>query len=251
MFKKISLLVLSLCFVSINLYAHCDGCGTDSKHAHGTLKGNVKYKGKIPPRKPLRMDADPICGAAHEDKVLSESFIVDDDLNLKNVLVWLKNVKYDGPTLADTAILDQKGCVYTPHVMAVMKDQKVLIKNSDATLHNIHSMAEKNEQFNFAMPKVVKEKETSFGVVEEPFYIKCDVHPWMKSWVLVQDHPYFAVTDEKGNFTIENIPPGTYEVIAWQEKFKMKRSISKMIEINDSSETTQDFVFIKPEKPKK
>ena len=118
-------------------------------------------------------------------------------------------------------------------------------------LHNIHSMAEKNKQFNFAMPKVVKEKETSFGVVEEPFYIKFDLHPWMKSWVLVQDHPYFAVTDDKGNFTIENIPPGTYEVIAWQEKFKMKRSLTETIEIKDSAVTIKDFLFIKPEAPKK
>ena len=73
----------------------------------------------------------------------------------------------------------------------------------------------------------------------------------MKSWVLVQDHPYFAVTDSKGNFTIENIPPGTYEVIAWQEKFKMKRAITKTIEIKDSAETVQDFVFVKPQAPKK
>ena len=129
-----------------------------------------------------------------------------------------------------------------------MKNQKVIIKNSDATLHNIHSMANINDQFNFAMPKVVKEKETKFTEVEEPFYIKCDVHPWMKSWVLVQDHPYFAVTDENGNYKIDNIPPGTYEVIAWQEKFKMKRSIVQTLEIKDSSETTQNFTFVKPEK---
>jgi hypothetical protein len=132
-----------------------------------------------------------------------------------------------------------------------MKDQKVLIKNSDATLHNIHSMAKVNDQFNFAMPKVVKEQETSFDKVEEPFYVKCDVHPWMKSWVLVQDHPYFAVTDERGNFVIDNIPPGTYEVIAWQEKFKMSRSIITSVTIEDSIETTQDFTFVKPTKSKK
>ena len=197
------------------------------------------------------MDADPICGSSHEGKVYSESFIVDENLNLKNVLVWLKDVKYDGPVPSEPAVLDQKGCIYTPHVLGVVKNQKVLIKNSDATLHNIHSMAEKNDQFNFAMPKVVKEKETSFKAVEDPFYIKCDVHPWMKSWVLVQAHPYFAVTDSKGNFTIENIPPGTYEVIAWQEKFKMKRAITKTIEIKDSAETVQDFVFVKPQAPKK
>ena len=70
----------------------------------------------------------------------------------------------------------------------------------------------------------------------------------MKSWVLVQDHPFFAVTDENGNYRIDNIPPGTYEVIAWQEKFKMKRTVLKTVEIKDTIDTTQDFVFIKPEK---
>ena len=243
---KLFLIILSLSFST--LFAHCDGCGPEEHNTNGSLSGNVKYQGKVPKARPLKMDADPVCGAAHTDKVLSESFIVDDDMNLKNVLVWLKDVKYDGEVTKEVAVIDQKGCIYTPHVLGVMKDQKVLIKNSDATLHNIHSMAKVNDQFNFAMPKVVKEKETSFGSVEEPFYIKCDVHPWMKSWVLVQDHPFFAVTDDLGNFKIENIPPGTYEVIAWQEKFKMGRAISKTIEIKSNSDTVEDFLFIKPEK---
>ena len=240
---------LSILIVSQGvLFAHCDGCGTHEHKSAGSLSGNVKYQGKIPKPKPLKMDADPVCGASHDGKTFSESFIVDDEMNLKNVLIWFKDINYNGDTDKTSAVINQKGCVYDPHVLGVMKDQKVIIKNSDPTLHNIHSMAEKNEQFNFAMPSVVKEKETSFTTVEDPFYIKCDVHPWMKSWVLVQDHPFFAVTDENGNYNIDNIPPGTYEVIAWQEKFKMKRSILKTVEIKDSIGTTQDFVFIKPEK---
>ena len=230
------------------LFGHCDGCGKHEHKSIGTLVGNVKYQGKVPKPKPLKMDADPVCGASHESKALSESFIVDENLNLKNVLVWLKNVEYNGDPTSEIAVLDQKGCIYDPHVLGVRKGQKVLIKNSDATLHNIHSMATINEQFNFAMPKVVKEKEAVFNKEEEPFYIKCDVHPWMKAWVLVQDHPFFAVTDSQGNFRIENIPPGTYEVIAWQEKFKMKRAITKTVEVKDSEETVQDFLFVKPEK---
>jgi len=106
----------------------------------GTLKGKVNYQGKNPKKKTLKMDADPICGSSHDQIVLSESFIVDENLNLKNVLIWLKDVEYDGPLPEVPAILDQKGCVYKPHVLGVMKDQTVLIKNSDATLHNIHSM---------------------------------------------------------------------------------------------------------------
>ena len=215
----------------------------------GTLTGTVNFEGKTKKRKPIPMDSDPVCGKSHKDtKALSESFIVDKDQNLKNVLVWLEVVNYSGEVTKEPAVIDQVGCIYKPHVQGVMKGQDVIIKNSDATLHNIHSMAKKNTQFNFAMPKVVKEKKTNFDKLEEPFYIKCDVHPWMKSWVLVQDHPYFAVTDENGNYKIDNIPPGTYEVIAWQEKFKMKRSIVQTVEIKDSSETTQNFTFVKPEK---
>ena len=169
----------------------------------GTLKGKVNYQGKIPKKKSLKMDADPVCGSSHKDKVYNESFIIDENNNLANVMVWLKDVKYTGKAPTTPAVLDQKGCIYTPHVQGIMKGQDLLIKNSDATLHNIHSMAKDNSQFNFAMPKVVKEKTVSFDKVEDPFYIKCDVHPWMKSWVAVFDHPYYAVTDKNGNFSIE------------------------------------------------
>jgi hypothetical protein len=111
-----------------------------------------------------------------------------------------------------------------------------------------------NKEFNFAMPKVVKEKKASFAISEaDPFYIKCDVHPWMKAWVLVSDHPYFAVTDSNGNFSIDGIPAGSYEVVCWQEKFSGKKKnpilLNATVTISDG-ETTQDFTFTRP-KPKK
>ena len=183
-----------------------------------TLSGTVSFEGKTKKRKPIPMDSDPVCGKSHkESKALSESFIVDKNKNLKNVLVWVSGVEYKGDISKTPAVIDQVGCVYKPHVQGVMKGQEVLIKNSDATLHNIHSMAKVNQQFNFAMPKVVKEKSATFDKTEEPFYIKCDVHPWMKTWVGVFDHPYFATTDDNGNYKIENLPPGEYEVVAWHE----------------------------------
>ena len=223
---------------------------TSSTIYAGTLKGNVNYKGKIPKKKTLKMDADPICGSSHQDKVYNESFIVDDNNNLANVMVWLKDVKYKGELPKTNAVLDQVGCLYTPHVQGIMKGQELLIKNSDATLHNIHSMAKTNTQFNFAMPKVVKEKTVSFDKVEDPFYIKCDVHPWMKAWVAVFDHPYFAVTDKDGNFKIDGIPAGTYEVIAWQEKFKMKKHLTATVTIGEG-ETVNNFTFVRQSKKKK
>tara|TARA_B100000674_G_C37367314_1_gene701414 strand:- start:179 stop:592 length:414 start_codon:yes stop_codon:yes gene_type:complete len=135
-----------------------------------------------------------------------------------------------------------------PHVFGMMAGQELLIKNSDATLHNIHSMPNVNKEFNFAMPKVVKEKKSTFAKSEpEPFYIKCDVHPWMKTWVLVSDHPYYAVTDASGNFSIDNIPAGTYDVVCWQEKFGSRRLLTSTVTIG-SGETTKDFVFSRPKK---
>tara|TARA_Y100000994_G_C15674357_1_gene435095 strand:- start:94 stop:813 length:720 start_codon:yes stop_codon:yes gene_type:complete len=220
----------------------------------GTLTGTVNFEGKTKKRKPIPMDSDPVCGSSHKDsKALSESFVVDKDKNLKNVLVWLDNVKYSGDVTKTPAVIDQVGCVYTPHVQGVMKGQEVLIKNSDATLHNIHSMAKVNNQFNFAMPKVVKEKKTSFDKLEDPFYIKCDVHPWMKTWISVFNHPYFATTDDNGNYTIENIPAGEYNVIAWHEmdaKFEgFKQSGTVTVSADGKSELS--FTMKKGPKHKK
>ena len=222
-----------------------------------TLTGTVDYAGKSKTPKKISMDADPICGSSHKDgKALTESFITDENNNLKNVLVWLEGVEYTGEVIKEPAVIDQVGCIYKPHVQGVMKGQEVIIKNSDATLHNIHSMAKVNNQFNFAMPKVVKSKNTSFDKLEDPFYIKCDVHPWMKTWVGVFGHPFFATTDENGNYKIENIPPGNYKVIFWQEK--LSNLSSKFIEvINEKSiEISEDnhildYSFQKPEKKKK
>ena len=213
----------------------------------GTLKGHVKYDGKAPKKKKLRMDADPVCGSSHSSPVLSENFKMASDGSMAEALVYLKNVKYSGGVPSEPAVLDQKGCIYLPHVFGMVAGQELLIKNSDATLHNIHSMPKVNKEFNFAMPKVVKEKKATFSKSEpDPFYIKCDVHPWMKTWVLVSDHPYFAVTDAKGNFSIDGIPAGTYEVVCWQEKFG-KRTLTAEVTIGEG-DTTKDFVFTRPKK---
>lgn len=221
----------------------------------GTLKGTVTYSGKPPKKKSLKMDADPVCSSAHRDKVYAESFLLNDKGQLANVFVYFKNVSYKGETPKEKVILDQKGCVYNPHVFGIMKNQELIIKNSDPTMHNIHSMAKVNNQFNFAMPKVVKEKKVSFKKTEEPFYIKCDVHPWMKAWATVTDHPYFAVTDKNGNYEINGISSGTYEVEFWHEKAKgMGGSGTYEVTIGKDGDkpsvTTQDHQFVRPKKKK-
>ena len=216
----------------------------------GTLRGCVKYDGKAPKAKRLKMDADPVCGSSHSGPVYSESFKMADDGSMAEAMDYLRDVSYSGGAPAEPVILDQKGCIYNPHVIGMVAGQELLIKNSDATLHNIHSMPKVNKEFNFAMPKVVKEKKSTFSKSEpSPFYIKCDVHPWMKAWVLVSDHPYFSVTDATGNFTISDIPAGTYEVVCWQEKFKKKPLIATVT--IGSGEEIKDFTFTRPKKKKK
>ncbi len=106
----------------------------------GTLKGHVKYDGKPPKAKRLKMDADPVCGSAHSGPVYSESFKMADDGSMAEALVFLRNVSYSGGAPSEPAVLDQVGCIYEPHVFGMVAGQDLLIKNSDATLHNIHSM---------------------------------------------------------------------------------------------------------------
>lgn len=218
----------------------------------GTISGTVDYQGKIPGKKRLKMDADPVCGSAHDSPVFNQSFIIDENNKLQNVIVWLKGSGLKG-TAPGAAVLDQKGCVYSPHVLGMMTGQKLSIKTSDQTLHNIHSMSKVNSSFNFAMPgqmaKAGLSKDVTFDKVEEPFVVKCDVHPWMKSYLSIFDHPFFAVTDEHGNFKIENVPAGDYEILAWQEKFKTKGILTQKVTVGEG-ETKADFTFIRKSKKK-
>ena len=116
--------------------------------------------------------------------------------------------------------IDQKGCQYYPHVNAVMVGQPLEIKNDDATLHNIHAMPNVNSQFNEGQPVQGMVSTKKFDKVEmTPFKIKCDVHGWMKSYMAVMPHPFYAVSQANGSFTIANLPPGQYTVVAWHEKY--------------------------------
>ena len=219
------------------------------------LSGSVKYDGNAMPKIPktqLKMDADPVCGSSHKEPVYRQGLIVNENKTLKNVLVYLKDVKYDGKVRETQAVLDQTGCMYSPHVQGMMAGQELLIKNSDATLHNIHALPTINSEFNFAMPHVVKEKAIKIAKPEHAMYIKCDVHPWMKAYVSIFNHPYYAVTNDTGYYQIDNVPPGKYEVVAWHERDLkyLGYSQTQSVDIDDGG-TTLDFALTKGKKKKK
>ena len=189
----------------------------------GDVSGTITFEGSAPKMKPLRMDADPVCVANNEVKPRKEWLILGKDNGVKNMLVYVKESKsgslsknYDAPK--DAAVIDQKGCVYVPHVLGIMTGQQLDILNSDGTLHNIHALPKVNKEFNKAMPRSKKLMSVKFDKSEDPFKIKCDVHPWMGAYLGVFDHPYFAVTDDSGSYTISGLPAGKYVIEAWHEK---------------------------------
>ena len=208
--------------------------------AEGKVSGKVSFEGTAPKRKKLRMDADPVCAGSHDEPVLSEEVVVGEGGGLENVFVYVKEVQGDFPAPSEPAVLDQKGCHYSPHVVGLQVGQPLQILNSDKTLHNVHGMPKVNAGFNFAMPKFVKKKDHQFDSVETMVAVKCDVHPWMSSYIGVLPHPFFAVTGADGTFEIDGLPAGDYTLVAWQESLGSQEA---KVSVAADGSTTQDFSF--------
>ena len=186
-----------------------------------TLSGTVKFAGTAAKPAVIQMSADPYCQSQHPNGqgAEDEEVVVGAGGELANVLVYVKNAP-NGPAPSTPATIDQKGCRYYPHVQAVVVNQPIQIKNDDATLHNIHAMPAVNSAFNEGQPVQGMVANKKFDKVEmTPFRIKCDVHGWMKSYMAVMPNPYFAVTAGNGTYTIPNLPPGNYTIVAWHEKY--------------------------------
>jgi hypothetical protein len=189
-----------------------------------TLTGLVKLAAAAPAMPTIQMAADPYCQSQHSAPAKDEEVVVGPGGELANVFVYVKNApagNYAPPSAP--AVLDQKGCQYHPHVGGVMVGQALEIKNDDATLHNVHAMPNVNGQFNEGQPVQGMVSTKKFDKPEmQPFRIKCDVHGWMKSYMAVMPHPFYAVSQMNGTFTIANLPPGNYTIVAWHEKYGTK-----------------------------
>lgn len=186
----------------------------------GTISGAVELVGTPPVEPVIPMSADPVCAAAHKGPVRAQTVVVGPDGGLANVFVFVKD--YSGPVPPPSGVpvvLNQRGCEYEPHVVGVQVGQKLQIKNDDQTLHNVDAIAKNNPEFNIAQPVQGMVSEKIFDKPEIMVRLKCDVHSWMSAWVGVVANPYFAVSDSSGKFTIKGIPPGTYTLEAWQEKY--------------------------------
>jgi len=186
-----------------------------------TIAGAVKFEGAAPKMATIQMGADPYCQSQHPTPVQDEEVVVGPAGELANVFVYVKNPPAGNyPPPATPVMLDQKGCKYTPHVGGVQVGQKLDIRNDDDTLHNVHALPAVNSQFNEGQPvKGMIATKTLDKPELTPFKVKCDVHGWMKSYLAVMPHPFYAVSGMNGQFTIANLPPGTYTLVAWHEKY--------------------------------
>jgi plastocyanin len=216
-------------------------------HAAGTITGKITFKGTAPKEVPIKMNADPVCLKENAGKkVYMETVLVNANGTLGNTFVYLKegvNKATVPPAPTTPFVFDQRGCVYHPKVFGIRVGQPMDILNSDPTLHNIHALPKKKENpaFNNGMATKGQKIEKKFGTVELGLKIKCDVHNWMHAEANVLDHPYFAVTDDQGTFTIKDVPAGDYTIEAFRDD-KLGAKEAK-VKVTDGGTATVDFAY--------
>lgn len=183
-----------------------------------TLSGSVSVTGNVPAPAKIKMAADPACAQTHPDTVMSREIVANGG-KLQYVLVYVKEgASGSFPAPAESVTLNQTGCMYEPHVFGIQAGQKLEILNSDSTLHNVNCQPKTNKKFNIAQPTKGMKSVKSFDQAEAPISFKCNVHPWMTAYAGVFSHPFFAVSQADGSFSIKGLPAGTHTLEAWHEK---------------------------------
>lgn len=216
-----------------------------SAEGWGTLKGKVTLNGTDPKFGPLDSSSkDPeVCA---KTPVPNEKLVVGADSGVKYAIVYLPKptkVNDDAKKAATTAslVFDQDKCVFKPHVLATMVGAKIKIKSSDTVGHNVNSKVD-NNAFNMAVSTGQEIEMPLTAAARKPGLLVCDIHPWMSAYWLILDNPYFAVTDENGNYEIKNVPAGTQKVVVWQEGVTfVTPTAGKDVTIAASGETVENF----------
>jgi plastocyanin len=206
-----------------------------------TLSGQVLVEGSIPPAEVIRMDGDPKCAALVKEQH-TEYIVSNDGKTLANVFVYVKEGLAPRlyPVPSNPVVFDQQQCRYVPRVIGVQVGQPIEIRNSDPLMHNVRAEGAINQTFDLGQPIQGMKTTRTFTTREVMVPVKCQVHNWMRGYVGVLEHPYFAVTDANGRFSIANLPPGTYTIEAWHERVGTQ---TQQISVAAKDAKTLDFTF--------
>jgi plastocyanin len=218
----------------------------------GSVKGVARFTGAKPAPKPVAdIAGNAFCKECYKDAPLpNEDKLVfgknGDGDALANVLVYvskgLEGKAVDVPK--EPVVIDQIGCVYVPHVVAVMAGQTLEVRNTDATLHNVMAAPRKNAQFNFGMAGGAEPVNRVFKEPEFKVNLKCFMHPWMSGYVHVLPHPYFAVSGPDGAFAIQGLPPGEYELTVLHETSAVEaKAATATVKVTAGATAEASFTF--------
>lgn len=209
-----------------------------------TISGRVRFTGTKPANQTIDMSEEAACRAKYPAGSQPRAqTVVGDQGALGNVFVYVKSglpagARYTAPTTP--VVLDQDGCRYEPHVFGVMVGQPIEIRNSDPVLHNIKAQATRNRPFNISQPTAGMKTNRTFSTPEVMVSLECNVHGWMQAYAGVRPDPFFAVSGNDGNFRITGLPPGTYEIEAWHERYGTQTAT---VTVAGTETKTADFTF--------
>ncbi|HEX4999253.1 MAG TPA: carboxypeptidase regulatory-like domain-containing protein [Terriglobia bacterium] len=218
-----------------------------NKPGTGTITGHVRLVGKAPGNPVIRMGMDPKCSQENSGKKVAQELVVaNENGDLANVFVSLKGKFPKTPVSDEPVIIDQQKCVFVPRVSGARVGQTLEIHSSDNAAHNSHGQTLRGNSFNLMQP--TPETISKFVLKDEEVMLRitCDLHSWMFTYVGVVDHPYFAVTGTDGAFQIRNVPPGTYSIEIWHERYG---PVTKSVTVTADKPVTVDFEYTGKEEP--
>ena len=208
----------------------------------GSISGIIRFTGKRPAARKIDMSGDPACVDAHHGKAVDESLVVSPNGGLANAFIYVKlgleGKRFDPPSTPVT--IDQNGCWFHPRVLGILVKQELAVTNSDPVTHNIHPMAQINRDWNHSQGAGDPPLERRFIKPEVMIRVKCNIHNWMHAYIGVVDNPYFAVSKEDGSYTIQNLPPGLYNIGIWQENLGVQE---RQVTVVPHANTQQNITF--------
>jgi hypothetical protein len=207
--------------------------------AKGEIKGRVTYEGTLPKFKPLNMVNEPTCANHYTGPVFPENVVAGPDNALSNVVVYIAGGAEEESTPTQPVKLNQRGCRYVPHVLAVATNQEIWVQNDDSVAHTVHPMARINTELNRSQPPGTPPMVIKYDK-PEIIRVKCELHPWMRGVFVVLKSPHYSVSDESGGFAMPDLPPGKYIVKAWHEQFGEQ---SQVVNIGGGETKELHFVF--------